>query len=147
MVSDFGHLSRKLCLFVVTYKEVVLAKEPDGKNVSLEYDDVQPGVSADEQRSGIARVLQIIAGVLLVGAGIAMLVLPGQGLLTILVGLNLIKPDNFMVKWLRRKLPGVPEDGAVPKSYLIVGGLFFVASLVVSLIWGPDIFNWFKSLF
>lgn len=115
-------------------------------DIELDYDDLKPGVSEDEKRMGVGRILQLGAGILLVVAGIAMLVLPGQGVITILVGLNLIKPDNALVRWMRRKIPGIPEDGEVPKSYLIVGGLFFAATTLASLFYGDDVFTWIKGL-
>ena len=114
-------------------------------DANLEYDDIAPGVSEDEKRIGIGRVLQIAAGVLLVVAGIAMLVLPGQGVLTVLVGLNLIKPDNFAVRWLRQRVPGIPEEGALPKSYLIVGGVFFAITTALSIMYGDDVLRWVRE--
>jgi len=52
-------------------------------------------------------VVKNVVGWLLVGAGVAMLVLPGQGILTLLVGLTLV---NFPGKrdlelWLVRRVP------------------------------------------
>ncbi len=116
-------------------------------DLDLEYDDLQPGISPDEQQLGIRRVIQIGAGILLLLSGIAMIFVPGPGLLTALVGLNLIKPDNAVVRWIRLKVPGIPEDGKVPKRYLAIGLLFFAATAVVSVIYGDDFFNWVKRLF
>lgn len=116
-------------------------------DLDLEYDDLQPGISNDENTTGIRRILQIGAGVLLVIAGIAMMVIPGPGVLTALVGLNLIKPDNFIVKWIRRRVPGIPEDGAVPKRYLVTGALFFVGTTAISILYGDELFDWFTGLF
>ena len=42
----------------------------------------------------IKRLLQIIFGLILIVAGIVMLVTPGQGLLTIALGILLISPDH-----------------------------------------------------
>ena len=112
-------------------------------DANLEYDDIAPGISDDEHRIGFGRILQIAVGVLLVVAGLALLVLPGQGVITVIVGLNLIKPDNFMVRWLRRKVPGIPEEGAIPMRYVVVGGVFFVATTILSLLYGDDLLAWF----
>lgn len=64
------------------------------------------------------KLIKIIIGVILLLCGIAMLVLPGQGLLTILVGLSLIpfpgkdklelsilskKSVRYSLNWIRRK--------------------------------------------
>lgn len=113
---------------------------------SLEFDDLKPGISVDEQRSGKSRVLQIIAGVLLVAVGIPMIPLFGPGWLMVMLGLNLIKPDNAAVKFLRKKIPGIPEEGAVPRRYLVLGGVLLVISTLVSIFYGDDLFDWFKGL-
>jgi len=107
-----------------------------------EYDDLQPGVSADEQQRGAKRIVQIIFGVFLIAAGIVMLVIPGPGLVAIMVGLNLIKPDNFAVRWMRRKIPGIPEEGSVPTSYLVLGGVFLVGSTLLGILYGAQVSDW-----
>ena len=114
--------------------------------MELEYDDLEPGISANEQAVGFKRVIQIGAGVILIAAGIVMLVVPGPGLVAIMVGLNLIKPDNFIVRWMRRKVPGIPEEGAVPKKYLVLGAAFLVVSTTVGILYGPAITDWLLSL-
>jgi len=68
-------------------------------------------------------VLKNLAGYALVGAGAAMLVLPGQGLLTILIGLGLIdfpgkrdferwmvcrRPVGITLNWMRRRAKRPP---------------------------------------
>jgi hypothetical protein len=56
----------------------------------------------------VLRVIKNVAGVLLVVAGVAMLVLPGQGLLSILVGLSLIDfPGKRGFERRLVRLPGV----------------------------------------
>ena len=111
-----------------------------------EYDDLAPGVSADEEASGRFRLLQIILGVFLVVAGTVMLVIPGPGIVTVLVGLNMIKPDNALVRYIRRRTPGIPEDGAVPRKHLVLGGVLLVGGTVVSVLWGSDITGWLLDL-
>lgn len=114
--------------------------------MEIGYDDLGPGVSPGEQQHGFKRVVQIIFGVLLIVAGIVMLVIPGPGLVSIMVGLNLIKPDNAIVRWMRRKIPGIPEEGTVPTSYLVLGGVFLVGGTVIGVLWGNDISNWLLEL-
>ena len=54
------------------------------------------------------RVLKNLLGIALLGAGIAMLVLPGQGLLTILLGLALVSfPGKRRLERRMVQLPGV----------------------------------------
>lgn len=114
--------------------------------MEIEYDDLEPGVSANEEAHGIKRLIQIGLGVLLIAAGIVMLVIPGPGLVAIMVGLNLIKPDNFLVRWMRRKIPGIPEEGSVPTSYLVLGGVFLVGSTLFGIFYGAQVTDWLLKL-
>lgn len=113
--------------------------------MDLDYADLGAGIQPGEQTTGVRRILRIGLGVVLVLAGIAMLVLPGQGVLTILIGLNLIKPDNPVVRWIRARTPGVPEEGPIPVGMIVVGAVLFVAFGVVSVVYGPEIFAWARS--
>ncbi|MEM7273031.1 MAG: hypothetical protein AAF547_08140 [Actinomycetota bacterium] len=114
--------------------------------MDIEYEDLQPGISPNEQASGTRRLLRIGAGVLLVIAGIVMLVIPGPGLVAIAVGLNMIKPDNAAVRWMRSRVPGIPEEGPVPTSYLVLGGVFLVGGTIFGVLWGQDLANWALDL-
>lgn len=53
--------------------------------MSIEYEDLQPGISENEERTGFMRLAQIGLGVLMIAAGIVMLVIPGPGLVAIMV--------------------------------------------------------------
>ena len=109
--------------------------------------DDQPGIDPSAETTGIKRILRIGVGVILVIAGIAMLVLPGQGVLTILVGLNLIKPDNAISRWIRRKTPGLEEDGPIPMTVIYAGIALFVVMGVLSFFFAADVTNWITGLF
>lgn len=110
--------------------------------MDIEYDDLRPGIEPGEQARGFKRIVQIVFGVLLIIAGIVMLVIPGPGLVAIMVGLNLIKPDNAIMRWMRRRIPGIPEDGNVPKSYIVLGAVMLVGGTTIGIIWGPELTNW-----
>lgn len=114
--------------------------------MDIEYDDLEPGVSPDERQRGVRRIAQIVIGVLLVAAGIVMLVIPGPGIVTILVGLNLIRPDNALVRYIRRRVPGIPEDGTVPMRFVVVGAVFLVGGTVIGVLYGADLTNWALEL-
>jgi len=114
--------------------------------MDIEYDDLEPSVSADERQHGFKRVLQIVIGVLLIVAGIAMLVIPGPGIVTILVGLNLIKPDNALVRYIRRRVPGIPEDGTVPTRFIVVGAVFLVGGTIIGILYGQAMADWALDL-
>ncbi len=114
--------------------------------MDIEYDDLEPGVSADERRRGFKRILQIVIGVLLIVAGIVMLVIPGPGIVTILVGLNLIKPDNALVRYIRSRVPGIPEDGTVPTRFIVVGAVFLVGGTIIGILYGQAMADWALDL-
>jgi UPF0716 family protein affecting phage T7 exclusion len=114
--------------------------------MDIDYDDLEPGISADEQQRGARRIAQIVVGILLVVAGIVMLVIPGPGLVAIMVGLNLIKPDNFIVRWMRRKIPGIPEDGKVPTRFVVVGAVFLIGGTVLGILYGQAVTGWLLGL-
>ena len=113
--------------------------------MSLDFEELQPGLSAAEKQGGAKRILRVALGVVLVLAGIAMLVLPGQGVLTIVIGLNLIKPDNALVRYLREKTPGVPETGPIPTKLVWGGVAMFVVMTAASLIFGPAVLDWVQE--
>ena len=114
--------------------------------MSLDYSELQPGIQPSEDVHGLKRILRIGLGVILVLAGIAMLVLPGQGILTIIVGLNLIKPDNALVKWIRVRVPGLPAEGPIPRGAILLGLALFVGFGAVSLFWGEGILAWSRDV-
>jgi hypothetical protein len=104
--------------------------------MAIEYDDLQPGVQPDEQKQGLARGRQIALGVLIVCIGVVLLPLPGPGWVIILVGLNMIKPESALVRWLRRRIPGVPEDGTIPRRTLVLGGILLTATTLYGIFYG-----------
>ncbi len=110
--------------------------------ISLEYDDLQPGVSQDEIAGGAQRTKQVVVGVFLVIAGIALMPLPGPGWVVTLYGLNLIKPDNALVRFIRRRIPGIPEDGSVPRRYIYIGAVLMIAGTVYSILYGRKTWDW-----
>ena len=118
----------------------------DVAGIEADYSDLQPGIQPGEKAAGSKRILQIILGVLLIVVGIPMIPLAGPGWAVVLVGLNLIKPDNALVRWLRRKLPVVPDEGPIPKRYYVIGAVLLIASSVISLLYGSQMFSWFKDI-
>jgi hypothetical protein len=113
--------------------------------IEVDYADIGPGVSPRERVVGTKRLIQIVLGVLLVVVGIPMIPLAGPGWAVVLVGLNLIKPDNGLVRWLRRKLPVVPEQGPIPKRYYVIGAVLLILSSILSWLYGADVMNWIRD--
>lgn len=90
----------------------------------------------------LAGIVLILVGIILSGPGI-----PGPGLLFIVVGLNLVKPNNFIYRWVRRKAPGVPDEGPIPKNQMIAYSILTIAFVVVSLLYGRRMLEWALEVF
>jgi len=105
-----------------------------------------------KSRGRLFRFGQITLGVLLVLAGIVMSGpgIPGPGLIVIVAGLNLIKPDNRLYRWLRKKTPGLPDEGPIPRRTIIIGAVFAVvliaASTTFSILYGEQAMGWATDL-
>lgn len=117
-----------------------------GMELEIDYADTAPGLSENERAAGVKRVIQMVLGVILIAAGIAMIFIPGPGIATLLVGLNLIKPDNALARWVRRKTPGVPDDGPIPRRHYVIGIGFLAISTTVSVVYGAEMANWLRDL-
>jgi hypothetical protein len=93
------------------------------------------------------RAVRAVAGFALVGVGIALLPLPGPGWVVIIVGLSLL-PFAWAertIRTIRRHMPGVPQDGAIPVSTWMVMGLMLAAVTAVSFLFGKQIGHWISD--
>jgi len=93
----------------------------------------------DEARHAVwLRLVRLIGGWILVLVGIAGLVLPGPGWLIVILGLSLLPyvwAEN-LIRTIRRRIPGIPEDGRIPTSTWVLMGVMVALSLVASIWWG-----------
>lgn len=87
----------------------------------------------EAQRHLLVRVLRVTAGVLVCGVGIALLVLPGPGLVVLAAGLALLAQDvpfaRRLLDRVRERLPE-GEDGEVSKVFIVAcsaGGVLFMS--------------------
>lgn len=120
--------------------------ENDFGGIEVDYADLSPGLSEREKEASKNRPLQIILGLFLIAVGIPMVPLTGPGWAVILVGLNMVWPDNPVVPWLRRKLPVVPDEGPIPKRYYVIGGILMVIGLVASVLYGEEVTRWLRDV-
>jgi hypothetical protein len=108
LLQQIGTVSLILLAVTVVALPVVVAKLPE------DYFTREKREHASRGRRhplvwGILSVLKNLFGLLLILAGLAMLVLPGQGTVTILIGLALV---NFPGKYaLERRIAGQPAVG------------------------------------
>jgi hypothetical protein len=84
------------------------------------------------KRHLLLRVVRVTAGVLVCGVGLALLVLPGPGLVVLAAGLALLAQDvpfaRRLLERVRKRLPE-GEDGQVSKLFIVLcsaGGVFFM---------------------
>jgi hypothetical protein len=99
------------------------------------------------RRGVIIRVARMIGGFVLIGIGISLLVLPGPGWLMIVIGLSLL-PFAWAertISAIRQKVPGVPDDGAIPLSTWIIMGAVMVATTAGAILFGDVIGRWISD--
>jgi len=84
------------------------------------------------------RVARLVGGWVLVLLGLAAIPLPGPGWLMVLLGLTLLPyrwTDN-LIREIRRRIPGIPEDGRIPTRTWVVTGLLVALATAGSVWWG-----------
>jgi Putative transmembrane protein (PGPGW) len=77
----------------------------------------------EAKRSLLRRVATIVAGSLVLALGLALLVLPGPGLIVTAAGLGILASEvPFAARWLEKVRERLPEDedGGVSKRFLVV---------------------------
>ncbi|MCC6226688.1 MAG: PGPGW domain-containing protein [Microthrixaceae bacterium] len=103
----------------------------------------------EELRRGLSReLLRAVLGVVVIIVGVAALPLPGPGWLIIIVGLNLL-PFAWAertVRLIRRRVPGVPEEGNVPAHMWIIMAALTALVTIGSILWGDNISEWARDL-
>ncbi len=100
------------------------------------------------ERHVVLRLLRAIAGFFVIGIGIAALPLPGPGWLLIIIGLTLL-PFAWAertILLIRRKIPGVPEEGSIPLHTWLIMGALLITFTTISILYGDDISRWVASL-
>ncbi len=112
----------------------------EGAAVEAEYDTGTREQTEEKAKAHIfIRLARMTAGFLTVIIGIALLPLPGPGWVVIAGGLVILAQDfewaEKTLRYVRRKAPGIPEDGKIPMSTwvsmvvvmgLALGGAFLV---------------------
>lgn len=85
----------------------------------------------------VVRLARITAGVLVTLLGLALLVLPGPGLIVVAAGLSILAIDvPFARRLLQQVQDRLPKDesGGIPRWLLLVGGLALVAGVAGSVV-------------
>jgi uncharacterized protein (TIGR02611 family) len=106
--------------------------------IAAEYDTGKRERNETEARSHVlVRVARMALGATVVFIGVLMLALPGPGALVIAAGLVILARDvawaDRLLHYLRRKVPGVPADGKIPRSSLVTMVMLGLAGVTASL--------------
>jgi uncharacterized protein (TIGR02611 family) len=96
--------------------------------------------SVEEAKAhALVRVARMTLGFLIVILGIVLLPLPGPGWLIIAGGLAILSKDvawaDRLLRYIRKRIPGIPEDGKIPRSSIVTMVVVTLAAVAVSLWW------------
>jgi len=87
----------------------------------------------------LVRLGRMGLGFLLLIAGIAMMLLPGPGAVAMAAGLVILSRDflwaDRALRYLRKKVPGMHEDGPIPKATIVVSVMLMAAAGLVAFWW------------
>lgn len=95
-------------------------------------------------QSLVQRFARTVAGFVLVIVGIIALPLPGPGWLIIIAGLSLLPYAwaTRTVRIIRRRIPGIPEEGRIGARQWVAMGAVVAAAMTVAMVWGDDVSEW-----
>ncbi len=110
------------------HEAAVLAElTTDGHNESIE----------QAQAHIFVRLARMTLGFIVLAIGIVAIPLPGPGWLIVAGGLAILAKDvawaDRALRYVRAKVPGVPEDGRIPPSTIVVGLALAAAGVGLSL--------------
>ena len=96
------------------------------------------------RQSLMLRMARIVGGFAIILLGIAALPLPGPGWLLIIVGLSLLPYAwaERTIRLIRRRIPGIPEEGRIPARQWVIMGTIVVATTLCAVVWGNDVKDW-----
>jgi len=108
--------------------------------VAAEFETGEREETVAEAKAHIAvRVARMTLGSVIVILGVAMLVLPGPGVLAIAGGLFILAKDvawaDRLLQHLRKKVPGIPDDGKIPRSQIVTMAVMGLGAVAVSIWW------------
>jgi len=99
----------------------------------------------------VIAALRMVLGFILLLAGAAMMVLPGPGLVVIAAGLVILSRDvawaDRALRYVRKRAPGLEEEGPIPKSTIVVSVMLMVAAGAAAFWWFNGGEEWFFDLF
>lgn len=93
----------------------------------------------EAKTNAMVRVGRMTLGFVVVIIGIIALPLPGPGWLIIAGGLTILSKDvawaDRLLRYIRKRVPGIPEDGKIPRSSMITMAVVTLAAVAASMWW------------
>ena len=104
---------------------------------------------AAAERHILWRLTRAALGFVLIGVGIALVPLPGPGWLVIVAGLTMLPFvwAERTVRRLRRRIPGVPDEGRIPTRTAIVGIAAITVPTILMVLFGAELTRWAAEAF
>ncbi len=108
--------------------------------IRAEYETGERESSDEEAKAhALVRVGRMTLGFTIVIIGIIALPLPGPGWLIIAGGLTILSKDvawaERLLRYIRKRVPGIPEDGKIPRSSMATMAVMTLAFVSASLWW------------
>ncbi len=108
--------------------------------IQAEFETGEREETVEEAKShALVRLGRMTLGTIVVIVGIAALPLPGPGWLIIAGGLTILSKDvawaDRLLRYIRKRVPGIPEDGKIPRSSMVTMVLVTLAAVSASLWW------------
>ncbi len=108
--------------------------------LEAEYATGEHEETAEEAKANIAvRLARMTFGFIVLIIGIIAIPLPGPGWLIVAAGLAILAKDvawaERLLRYIRKRVPGVPEDGKIPPSTMVTMAFITLAAVAVSLWW------------
>lgn len=108
--------------------------------IEAEFETGEREATVEEAKAhALVRAGRMTLGSVVVILGIVALPLPGPGWLIIAGGLTILSKDvawaERLLRYIRKRVPGVPEDGKIPPSSLVTMAVVTLAFVSASLWW------------
>lgn len=108
--------------------------------IAAEFETGEREETIEEAKAhALVRTARMALGSIIVLIGIAALPLPGPGWLIIAGGLTILAKDvawaDRLLRYIRKRVPGIPEDGKIPRSSMVTMAVVTLAAVSASLWW------------
>ncbi len=108
--------------------------------IEAEFDTGEREETVEEAKAhALVRAGRMTLGAFVVLLGIVLLPLPGPGWLVIAGGLVILSKDvawaDRLLRMVRQRVPGIPDDGKIPRSSIVTMATITAGAVALSLWW------------